>query len=190
MGNSVVGKLYHVFNPRHPGSTIKTQRQYALMAQALEIGEAGEVIQHSSKVRIAPVWNNTELSLHLLLQTLTLAYRLLDVTQLGHFGDGWLCVSFGTSSQFPLTVSSVTLSNNLTSQTTNCPELGVVTTPYLFLNTHFGTADCFKASGTHFVRASNLLDCNKALTLNTPPQPQYLTIHSALILCGSKSPIA
>lgn len=51
MRNSVVGKLYHVFNPWYPGSTIKTQRQYALMAQALEIAEAGEVIQHSFKVK-------------------------------------------------------------------------------------------------------------------------------------------
>lgn len=138
---------YHFFNPRlAPSSMIKIQRKYIPITQPLEIGGVGRGESTFLKVITSltfPLLNNTPLSLHLLLQTLTSACWLLNVTLPGHFGDRWLGVPPGPSSQLPLTVSPFT----------NCPEPGVATTPYLFHITLFGKANCFKSPGTHFVGA-------------------------------------
>lgn len=88
-------------------STIKIQRKYILIARHLGIGEVGEMIQHSSKVTTS--LSSTLPVSYLLLQTLTLAYWLLDVTQPGLFGDCWFCVPPGASSQLPLTASPIAL---------------------------------------------------------------------------------
>lgn len=79
--------------------------------QALETGELQEETQHSSKLitsLISSLLNNTNLSFHLLLQTLTSSYQLLNINQSDGFGDCWLCVSSGMSSTLPLTVCPIT----------------------------------------------------------------------------------
>lgn len=63
--------------------------------QPLEIRETGEVIEHFFKVitsLTSPLLNSTNLFSDLLLQTLTLGYQLLNITQPGHAGDSRLCV--------------------------------------------------------------------------------------------------
>ncbi|XP_021516443.1 endogenous retrovirus group FC1 Env polyprotein-like isoform X2 [Meriones unguiculatus] len=185
----IVGKLYHRYKPELPISTIYIQRTYIPITQSLNMGEVGNVIKHSSKViasLTSPLLNNTNLSFRLLLQTLTLAYKLLNVTQPGHFGDCWLCVPPGSSSELPLTASPVTLLSNFTSPFTSCPDSDVAMTPHLFHVTLFGTASCFKASGTHSVGTLSSLDCNKTITLHTPSQPQCSTVLNASILCGTQ----
>lgn len=95
----------------HTGITTKIQRKYIPIPQALEIGEAGKMIQYSSKIIISStslLLNNANLSLHFHLQTLIFAYWLLNVTQPGCFGDRWLCAPLGTSSTQSLTTSNLT----------------------------------------------------------------------------------
>lgn len=80
---------------------IHIQRNSVLIIQTLEIGEIGDVIKHSSKVittLTSLLLNYATLSFNLL-QTLTLAYQPFNATQPGHFGDCWLSVPPGTSSQ-------------------------------------------------------------------------------------------
>ena len=65
----------------------------------------------------------------------------------------------GTGSQWPLTASPVTLSNSFVLPFINWPDPGVAMAPYHFYSTLFGIADCFKASRTHSVGTSSLLQC-------------------------------
>lgn len=166
----VVCKLYSTNKSGFPISTIHIQRKYVQIIQSPEMGEIGEIIKHSSKVITSftsPLLYNTNLSFHLLLQTLALAYQLPNVTQPGHFGDCWLVSPLGTGSQWPLTASPVTLSNSFVLPFINWPDPGVAMAPYHFYSTLFGIADCFKASGTHSIEAQRSLDCNKTITPNT-----------------------
>lgn len=139
MGN---GKVYHFFNSRHPVSMVKVQRKYISITQPLEIGGVGEVTQCSSRSKplMYTLLNNTNLSLCLLLQTLTSPYWLLYVTRPGHFGDCWLCVPPGTSSQllFPITSSKKTLP--CCSPTAPSPGLHNALTFFLTLSLAWQTA--------------------------------------------------
>jgi hypothetical protein len=83
---------------------------------------------------------------YLLLQTLTSAYQLLNVTHTSCIKDCWLCVPSGTNSQLPLIISPVTLPCDLTSPFIRCPNSGVAVTTYLFSITLLGIAECFKTS--------------------------------------------
>ena len=133
---------------------VHIQRKYVSIAQPLDIRNVGEVIQHSSEVLTSltsPLINGTNLSFHLLLQTLTLAYQLLNVTRPVCFKDCWLCVPPGTNSQLSLTVSLVILPSNLTSLFVSCPESNVAMTPYLASIPLLGMGNCFKTSGTRSV---------------------------------------
>ena len=186
----VVGKLYRKNQPGSPVSTIKIQRKYVSIAQPLDIEGVGKIIKHSSEVLTSltsPLINGTSLSFRLLLQTLTLAYKLLNITRPGRFKDCWLCVPPGTNSQLPLTASPVMLPNNLTSPFVSCPDSDVAMTPYLSSISLLGTANCFKASGTHPVGMLGSLDCNMTTTLDTPSLPQCPVIQNTSILCGTQA---
>ena len=127
-------KLYCKNQPVSPASTIHIQRKCVSIAPPLNIGKVGEIIKHSSKVLTSltsPLMNSTNLPFCLLLQTLTLAYQLLNVTRPGCFKDCWLRVPPGTNSQLSVTASPVILRSNLTSPFTSCPKSNVAMTPYL-----------------------------------------------------------
>ena len=139
----------------------------------------------SSKVLIFltfPLINDMNLSFCLLLQILISAYQLLHVTQLGHFEDCWLCVPLELT-QLLLTASPVTLPNNLTFPFTNCHDLGVAITSYLFSLTLAGTEDCFKiSSGTGSIEKVGSLGCN---ITNTSFLPQGPMVQNTKVLCDS-----
>jgi hypothetical protein len=173
----VVGKLYCKYQSSSPVSTIHIQWKYVSITQPFDIGKADEIIKHSSEVLTSltsPLINNTNLSFCLLLQTLTLAYQLLNVTRPGHFRDCWLCVPPGTNSQWSLTASSVILPSNLTSLFVSCPKSNVAMTPHLTSILLYGVANCFKTSRTHSVGTLSSLDCNKTITLDISSLPQCL----------------
>ena len=130
--------------------------------------------------------NNTNLSFHLLLQTMTLAYQLLNITRPGRFKDCWLCVPPGTNSQLSVTASLVILPTNLTSPLASCPKSNVAMTPYLTSISLFDVASYFKTSGAHSVGTLSSLDCNKTITLDTTSLPQCPAVHNMSILCGTQ----
>ena len=132
------GKLYCTNKSGLSISTIYIQRKYIPIIQPLDIGD---IIKHSSKVitslTSSPI-NSVNLSFCNLLQILTSAYQLLNVTQPCQFGDFWQSAPPDTSSQLSLTASSITLQNNFTLPFTNFPDPYVVMTPYLFQFSLFG----------------------------------------------------
>ena len=131
-----VGKLYRKNQAYSPVSTLCIQRKSVSISQPLDIIKVGEVIKHSSEVLTSltfPLINGTTLSFCLLLQTMTSAYQILNVTWPGCFKDCWLCIPLGTKSQSPLKGSPVILPSNLTSPFDSCPYSDVAMTPYLFL---------------------------------------------------------
>jgi hypothetical protein len=83
--------FYHKNQPGYPVSTIHIQRKCVLIAQPLDIRKVGEVIQHSSEIltSLTSPLNGTNFSFRLLLQTLTSAYQLLNVTRPGCFKVCW-----------------------------------------------------------------------------------------------------
>jgi hypothetical protein len=125
--------------------------------------------------------DSTNLSFYLLLQTLTLAYQLLNVTRPGCFKDCWLCVPPGTNSQL-----LVILPSNLISPLTSCPKSNIAMTPYLTSISLFDVASYFKTSGAHSVGTLSSLDCNKTITLDTTSLPQCPAVHNMSILCGTQ----
>jgi hypothetical protein len=130
--------------------------------------------------------NGTILSFHLLLQTLTLAYQLLNVTRPVCFKDCWLCVPPGTNSQLSLTVSLVILPGNLTSPFVSYPDSNVVMALYLISISFFGMANCFKTSRTHSVGKLSSLHCKKnPITLNISSLPQCPAVQNTSVLCGT-----
>ena len=185
----VVGKLYRKNQPSSPVSTIHIQRKYISIAQPLGIEKVGEIIKHSSEVLdslTAPLINGTNLSFRLLLQTLTSAYQLLNVTRPGRFKDCWLCVPPGIDSKLSLTASPMILPNNLTSPFVSCPDSDVTMAPYLTSVPLFGMANCFKTSGTCSVGTLSPLDCNKTISLDISSLPQCPAIQNTSILCGTQ----
>ena len=135
---------------------------------------------------ISPLINGTNLSFCLLLQTLTLAYQLLNVTRPGCFKDCWLCVPPGTNSQLSLTASPVILPSNFTSAFVSCLDSNVAMTPYLTSIPLFGVANCFKTSGTRSVGTLSSLDCNRTITLDISSLPQCPAVQNTSILCGTQ----
>ncbi|XP_021044529.2 uncharacterized protein LOC110314599 [Mus pahari] len=107
----------------------------------------------------------TEEWVKLQMDTLTLAYPLLNVSRLRHFKDCWLRVTPENNSQLPLTGSPVILPRNLTSPFVICPDSDVAMTPYLSSIPLFGVVNCFKTSRTCSVGTLSSLDCNLTTTL-------------------------
>jgi hypothetical protein len=134
----------------------------------------------------SPLINGTNFSLNLLLQTLTLAYKLLNVTRVGHFKDCWLCILPGTNLQLPLTASLVKLPSYLTLPFVSCLDSNVAMTPYLTSIPLFGNANSLKTSGTHSVGALSSLDWTKIIILDISSLSKCPAVQNTSILCGTQ----
>lgn len=135
----------------------------------------GEVVQSSSKVLtslISPPFDEiypTSLSYHLLFQTLTSVYQLLDNALPDCFGEHWLCVPPGPNPQPPFVFLPTVLVDSFTLPLVNCSEPNITTTPYLSIS----HPDCFNSSRTYFVNTLTSADWNSTITLSTTAPNSY-----------------
>lgn len=82
------------------------------------------------------------LSYHLLFQSLSCAYQLLNGAPPDHFEEYWLCVPPGSN--------SVTIvASPILSLLVNFSKPDITPTPYLSHISLFSLTDCFSSSGTH-----------------------------------------